>query len=256
VRHYQTPRVPPRPVDRAELIRRARAHLEAHSYSRLELSLVVALSGVCGFLVSYGLLAGGVVSMPLRYGAAGLASYLAFLALIRVWLAWKSGVESAIDAADVMDGVDFVPRLPGDATSPSFFAGGRSGGGGASGSWMEGGTAPDSGGSSSWSDAWDGDLGWILVFAAALLAGLATIGYVVYLAPLLLAEALVDGVIVATIAHRVSDLERRDWTATVVRRTWLPALAVIGLLMIGGFALQKLAPDARSIGPAIAQILD
>ena len=253
---YQKPRLPPRPLDRAELIRRTRAHLEEYGYSRLELSLVVALSGVCGFLVSYGLLGGGVLSMPIRYGVAGLAAYLAFLALIRVWLAWKSRLESAFETVDVVDAVDLAPRLFGDPSPASFFEGGRSGGGGASGSWAEGRSSVDSSSGSSWGDAWDGDLGWILVFVAALLAGLATIGYVVYLAPLLLAEVLVDGVIVATIAHRVSDLERRDWTATVIRRTWLPAVAVISLLMIGGFALQKIAPDARSIGPAIAQMLE
>lgn len=233
-----------------------RVHLEEYGYSRLELSLVVALSGVCGFLVSYGLLGGGVLSMPIRYGVAGLAGYLAFLALIRVWLAWKSRLQSAFDTVDVLDAVDLAPRLFGDPSPASLFEGGRSGGGGAAGSWAEGRSSGGGSSGSSWSDAWDGDLGWILVFAAALLAGLATIGYVVYLAPLLLAEVLVDGVIVATIAHRVSDLERRDWTATVIRRTWLPALAVVGLLMLGGYALQKIAPDARSIGPAIAQILD
>lgn len=52
----------------------------------------------------------------------------------------------------------------------------------------------------------------------------------------------------------VAGIERRDWTATLLRRTWLPALTLIGLFVAGGWALQCLAPDARSIGPAIEQI--
>ena len=249
VKNYQRPRLPVRPLDRAELIRRTRAHLEEYGYSRLELSMIVAVSGMCGFFVSFGLLAGGVLSMPVRYGIAGLAGYVAFLALIRLWLVWKSRLEASFEPVDFVDGIDIVPRPFGDPAVPSFFEGGRSRGGGASGSWGNGAGSTDS--DSSWTDAWDGDLGWILVFLAALLAGLATIGYVVYIAPALLAEILVDGVIVATISHRVSGLERRDWTATVIRRTWLPGLAIICLLMIGGWSLQKLAPDARSIGPAL-----
>jgi hypothetical protein len=67
---------------------------------------------------------------------------------------------------------------------------------------------------------------------------------------------LVDAAIVATISRKLEATEKRDWTATVLRKTWVPATVVVMMLMIGGWGLQQSAPDARSIGPALAQLLD
>jgi hypothetical protein len=130
------------------------------------------------------------------------------------------------------------------------FAGGRSGGGGATGAWDHSG----GGSGGSWFDT--DDLGWVLLVAVIALSGVLAIGYVVYLAPLLLAEVLVDAVIVATISRRIAAAEKRDWTATVLRRTWLPATLLIAVLVIGGWTLQTIAPDARSIGPAVRELLE
>lgn len=255
MQRYQVPRLPARPLDRAELVRRARAQLDLHGYSRIELVLIVALSGVAGFVVSFGMLGGGVDSMPARYASAGVAAYLAFLFLIWLWILWKTRAAGDAGSLDLLEGVDLAPRSFGDGPAPNLFEGGRSGGGGTSASWGDAGRAGSGNEGSSWFD-WDADIGWVLVALAALLVGLLTIGYVVYLAPVLFAEVLVDGVIVATVSRRVAGLERRDWTATVLRRTWLPALVMIGSLAAGGWALQKIAPDARSIGPAVQRILE
>lgn len=255
MQRYQVPRLPARPLDRAELVRRARAHLDLHGYSRIELFVIVALSGVAGFIVSFALLGGGVDSMPVRYASAGVAAYLAFLFLVWLWILWKTRAAGDDGSLDLLDVVDMAPRSFGDGAAGHLFEGGRSGGGGASASWGDAGRAgPDREGSS-WFD-WDVDSGWVLVALAALLVGLVTVGYVMYLAPALFAEVLVDGVIVATVSRRVAGLERRDWTATVLRRTWLPALVMIGSLAVGGWALQTIAPDARSIGPALQRILE
>ena len=81
------------------------------------------------------------------------------------------------------------------------------------------------------------------------------IGYVIWIAPALLAEVLVDATIVSAVARSVTRVERRDWTATVLRRTWLPATALILAVVVAGYALQRVAPDARSIGPAVQTIL-
>jgi hypothetical protein len=208
---------------------------------------------MAGFLVSYGLLAGGMASMPIRYGIAGAAGYLAFLCLIAVWIAVKRRIDSpwdAVDALDVINVTDFSPSV--SAPVPrSFFEGGRSGGGGASAAWDHRGSGPGGG---SWLDA--DELGWVILIAAAAFGGLIAVGYVVYVAPALLAEVLVDAVIVATISRKIAVTEKRDWTATVLRRTWLPATVLVGVLIIGGWALQRAAPDARSIGPAVEQLLD
>ena len=96
----------------------------------------------------------------------------------------------------------------------------------------------------------------VLLIAAAALGGVVAVGYVVYVAPALLAEVLVDAVIVATISRKIGATDQRDWTATVLRKTWIPATSLVTMLMIGGWGLQQSAPDARSIGPALAQLLD
>ena len=93
----------------------------------------------------------------------------------------------------------------------------------------------------------------MLLALAAALAGLIAIGYIVWAAPLLLAEVLVDAAIVSAVSRQLVD-DRRDWTATAIRRTWLPATIVVASLVVGGWALQKIAPDAKSIGPALRAI--
>lgn len=243
----------PGPVDRLSLIARMRAQLEASAWPRVELSLIIGLSGIAAFLISFLLLRAGVDSMSLRYGLAGAAGYLTFLGLIAVWIAWKRhGFEPDfdVDAGHVFDAIDAGTRFS-SGDRPPLFVGGRSGGGGASGSWIDGRTGGGGGGGSSWADDLGDSIGLVIVIIAAVIGGLLAIGYVVYLAPVLFAEVLVDAVIIAAISKRVARADRRDWTATVLRRTWFPALMLIAMLVAGGWALQKLAPDARSIGPAI-----
>lgn len=243
-------------TDRATLVKRMRVHLERFCYPRVELSVLIVLSGLSAFLVSFALLRAGVHSMPLRYGLAGAAGYLAFLGFVRLWIVWNqtrpSLLDVDVDPGRLVDAFDGGVSLPRGGGGPSFFAGGRSGGGGASSSW---GASGRSAGGSSWLDADDSLFFIILAFAAAV-GSLLTIFYVIYLAPALLAEVLVDAVIIATISKRVARADRRDWTATLIRRTCVPALLLISFLVVGGWALQRLAPDARSIGPAIEAIRD
>lgn len=249
---------PQLPMDRPSVVYRMRRHLERFDYPRLQLSLLIGFAGIAAFLVSSALLSAGVESMAPRYGAAGVAGYLAFLGCVRVWIAWKRHAfrpELDIDLGHALEGIDVatdVFRRP----ATGLFDGGQSGGAGASGSWLDvrGGGSSRGGGGSSWFDDAGESLFMILLLIAALVGGVIAIGYVVYLAPALLAEVFVDAVIIAAVSKRVAGSERRDWTATLLRRTWFPAFALVALLVVAGWSLQRLAPDARSIGPAIEQI--
>jgi hypothetical protein len=235
------------PPDRAGVARRFRAHLEAHGYPRLAMFVLVSLAGMVGFLVSFALLAAGMTSMPARYAIAGTAAYLGFLALLAVYIAWKRRLERALDAADIIDVHHFVDPFP----RGEFASGGDS-------------HALEPGGAdgSSWLDA---DLGWVLLAIAAAAAGLVAIGWIVWAAPALLAEVLVDALIVSAVSSKLAhaerracpaeaDRRRRDWTMTAIRRTWLAAAVVIVTLVVAGWSLQHLAPDAVSIGPAVRAI--
>jgi hypothetical protein len=71
---------------------------------------------------------------------------------------------------------------------------------------------------------------------------------VIYIAPALLAEILVDGALVAGLYRRVKHIEPGNWLQTAVRKTFVPALVSAVFFTIAGVALQKAVPTAQSIG--------
>jgi hypothetical protein len=213
-------------TERTKLIERFRSHLEERGWPRVVLFVIVALSGFAGFLVSFAMLSAGVSSMAWRYGLAGAAAYLSFLGLLGIYVWWKRrlGELAPEDAIEVVQYLDLPFPASGPSPSANYFSGGRSGGGGSSSSW-EGSSGSSSGGW--WFDA-DADFVWVLI-----------------------AEVIVDAVIIGTVSRQMGSLERRDWTATAIRRTWFPATVMIMMLAIGGWALQQAVPEAKSIGPAV-----
>jgi len=228
------------PPSRDRLLRRMREHLEQSSYPRLETVVLVSLAGMSGFIVSFALLSAGMTSMPVRYALAGLSGYVSFLALLGLYIAWKRRFEGNIDiAADTLDLASHA--------RPSSPSGGR----GASES--RSGSGGDEVVSGSWLDGFD-DLGWVVLALVAAVAGLIAVGSIVWAAPALLAEVLVDALIVSTVSRHLADSDRPDWTMTAIRRTWVPATIVILAMVSGGWALQQIAPDAASIGPALRAI--
>jgi hypothetical protein len=84
-----------------------------------------------------------------------------------------------------------------------------------------------------------------LALAAALLFA---DGWIVYSAPLLFAELLVDGVLAASLYRRLAGAEPRHWLETAFRRTVWPFAATALLFCIAGATMHHLAPEARSIG--------
>ena len=91
----------------------------------------------------------------------------------------------------------------------------------------------------------------ILLAVACALGGLVAIGYVIYSAPVLLAEIAVDAAIVSGFYRRLRRKEPSHWALTTVKHTWLPAMVLILFAAIGGFALERIAPEARSIGGVV-----
>jgi hypothetical protein len=91
--------------------------------------------------------------------------------------------------------------------------------------------------------------GWLLVIAVvAILGGLFATLYVIYIAPALLAEILVDGVLVTGLYKQLKKIEQRHWLRAAVRRTLLPAILATILFTVAGYAMQKAVPEAHSIG--------
>ena len=102
----------------------------------------------------------------------------------------------------------------------------------------------------------DFDEFWPIAIAAVCAGGaLIAIVYVVYAAPLLLAEVALDGAVVTTLYRRMRRADAAHWAATTLRRTWLPAVVLVASATIAGFAFERMAPDARSIGGVVRELI-
>ena len=241
--------------DRARHLHRVRNVLEREGYPRLQMGLIVALTGAVGFAASFGLLQAGLLSMALRYPLALGLAYLFFLCLIGLWLRTQ--------ASDWTDGLDIdipsdVLGARGDVSAVKSGGGGDFGGGGHSASFDG---PSSSGGSNPLTDAWDSvDIGVdadefaipLVVIAVLVGAALASL-YVVYLAPVLLAEVLVDGAIAYALYRHLQHQERRHWLRGVVRHTVGPFLITAVFLAGMGWAMAHQVPGAHSIGQVIGR---
>lgn len=78
--------------------------------------------------------------------------------------------------------------------------------------------------------------------------------YVVYAAPPLLAEVLLDGALVTGLYRRLKRGEQPHWIHGAVRRSWLPALLAALFFGVAGYAMQLLAPEAKSIGEVLQRL--
>ena len=98
----------------------------------------------------------------------------------------------------------------------------------------------------------DLDLGegcfWIIIPIAAIVGVVVAMFYVVYIAPVFLAEILVDALLLAGLYKRLKGVEPRHWLQSAVRRTLLPAVLATALFIAAGYLMGLVAPEARSIG--------
>lgn len=217
------------------------------------MAFIVALTGATGLLASYLLLRAGVDGMAVRYPVALGMSYVFFLILVWLWLRTK--------AADYLD----VPDLPGfpqnsiDASSPAWSGGGgRFGGGGASGSF-DGSGVPIGETSNSLSPAGDAadavgaaDELAIPLIAIALAVALAIAAfYIIYIAPMLFAEVVVDGAISFAFYRYLRGHDPQHWLATAFKHTVIPFAVTAVFLALAGAAMTAYAPGARSIGEVV-----
>jgi hypothetical protein len=267
----------------AQVVVRLRERLERDSFPRLQMMLIVALTGGAGLLASYTLLQLGVTSMALRYPLALSLAYSFFLFLLWVWLRTRDD-DGGFDLPDPDISLPARPSAPPRAASDSL-ASGRGGdfaggGGGASFDDAAGrlsapldpltashratgraddGPLPDSlaeglgDGLSSISDA---DELTIPLLVVALAVGLVLASlYVVWVAPVLFAELLADGALSYALYRRLRHEPRRHWLQVAFRRTVLPFAATAVFLAAVGWGLSAAAPGTTTLGRALDAIL-
>lgn len=240
---------------RSTLVERARQRLLRRGSPRFQMTIIVALTGLAGFIASFVMLQGGLVSMGLRYLLAVGIAYLIFLAQLWLWLRTGETVDDP---------------LPSPASSrdsgPDGFAGkgGQPAGGGSSSAFDLPGPLPrasalDAGttrSTSSWpvipdlGDADEFTLPLVVVIAiVALVTSFVVLAFsMVWTAPVLFAELLVDGVLAASLYRRLRGVEASHWLETALRRTFWPFLVTALIAAAVGWVLQQYQPSARTIG--------
>jgi hypothetical protein len=235
------------------------------------------LTGLAGFLISFSLLRFGMTRMWLRYSLAILLAYCVFLLLLRLWLFLQ---RPRLDELPDLSGLDINATGRSSYVEETFKfsgGGGDAGGAGAGGNWgfsltsssssSSVSTSSGGGGASSGGGGGGGgggglggldlDEGWAVVLVIVAVAGalLASL-YVVYVAPALLAEILVDGILVTGLYRKIKGIEQRHWLRAAVRKTLAPALITATLFALAGWALQSVAPKAHSIGEAWREMME
>ncbi|HKV06572.1 MAG TPA: hypothetical protein VJ725_00445, partial [Thermoanaerobaculia bacterium] len=156
-------------------------------------------------------------------------------------LAGGGGNFGGAGASADFDGPPVALAMQPPAPAPAIRAVPRSGGG--------------SGGKGGGFDfSFDLDEGGILVLVAVLVIAATSMGVVIWIlwtAPALLAEVLVDGLVLTGLYRRLKrGPEPGHWLTGAIRRTWIPAAIVALLFSFSGYLLQKAMPEARSIGAA------
>ncbi|MBI5262715.1 MAG: hypothetical protein HY852_12965 [Bradyrhizobium sp.] len=216
--------------------------------------LLVTLTGASGFIASYILLHAGIVEIWLRYLAAFGVAYLLFLGLLWLWLRTR-----AKDYADLPDLSDSPSSGSGSSGTCFSGKGGEFGGGGASGSFdassehvsvIGDSSSPvgDALGTAAEAEEFAIPLVVLVLVATMFFSSL----FMIYSAPALFAELLVDGVLSASLYRRLRGLETRHWLETALRRTALPFALTAVIVSASGWGMALYAPGAHSIADVIS----
>jgi hypothetical protein len=241
-------RDPNAPISRATAVARMRARLLREGFPRIQMFILVSLTGLAGFGASVAMLAAGVDAMALRYLLAMGVAYIVFLLLLWLWL-----------RASALDYIDLVPTGGHDADPvPADVFAGRGGsfdGGGASGN-VDFGTG-DSGVETivekPLAVVAHADEGAIPLAVLLLALGIVFSSlFVVWSAPILFAEILVDALLAAGLYRRLRGLDPSHWMVAALKRTLLPFVLTTLVVAGAGWGMQAYAPEARSLGEVLA----
>ncbi|MCF3471889.1 hypothetical protein GUL20_08390 [Stenotrophomonas maltophilia] len=238
------------PMNRGSEVVRARRQLQQRGWPRLQMALIVALTGAAGFLASHLLRLAGTDAMWFRYPMAVVLAYGVFLLLMWIWIRWRW--DNVLDGLSPdVGGGSSTPR--GSAVeSPWSGAGGRSGGGGASASWNEPASASSGdAGELPLAGLAEDEAGLPLLAILGIVALVATVllasVWVVWSAPVLMAELLVDAAIAGGLYRRMQGMHEQGWWRVCVSHTVWPLIGLLLFFAVLGWLAQELVPGASHL---------
>ncbi len=257
--------------------------LEQRFLVRFHVALILAFSLGVGLLTTRVFLHLGLETMHWRWPLVLFAAYGAFLLALRVWLSYI-GLGRYLESETGLD-ID-LPEL-----SVSGFSGSGSGSGSASGGldWASealrttgGGRFGGAGGSGDFSALVDveagastgspagiglpdidlpdlGDEGFlplvVLGIVVAVLLAVFGVGfYLIWQAPLLLAEVAFEAALAAGLVRSVRKVNDPGWVGGALSASWKPFALILTFSMIAAILAEKYAPDARTLPQAMHQL--
>lgn len=205
--------------------------LRLHS-PRLQMSLIVALTAAVGFLCSVLLLSFGVNAMWQRYPLAVAVAYAAFLFFLWCWLRWRED-----DWSENLELPDSSGKSGGGKCTPTERP-------------MDHDDVdlPDVTGAIDGGD----ELVLVVIAIAILLAAASAAIWMIWVAPALFAEILVDAALAQGLYRRIPGFQEQHWLQTATKRTALPFGITAVVLALVGAAMQHFVPTAKSIGQVFA----
>jgi hypothetical protein len=227
--------------ERIRLVEQAYRYLESAGQPRLVMLAVLSVTLAAGFLASVAMTHLGINRMPIRYPLAVAVAYATFLGVLWAWL------RRQVIASDVQDDPEGL-LIPGAAAfgAAAIVKAAEE---------QDKPTKPSSHSSGIGDFSGLGELGegcGILVILV-LIAGLCTLFVGIYLvatSPMLLAELLVDGVLLGAMSRAVSPGSSLQWSRSVVRRTWIAAMVSAIVFGLVGWGIERVAPGAHTLAEA------
>lgn len=245
--------------NRKSQLAKFRESINRNSYPRIEMFLLVSFTGMAGFLASYALLHAGLTTIWLRYLVSVGMAYGVFMVLLWFWLIWKtSNSTDSVDGLDLVD-VNLMPNMRANS-SPSFQGGGGTfDGGGASGDYESSSDGAGAVGEAfgAVAEAEEGAIPLIVIGALifALLSIFWVVFSVVYSAPILFSELLVDGMLSASLYRRLKGIDKHHWLESAIKRTIWPFVFTAITFVALGFVIGHFVPDAHTLGEVISRWL-
>lgn len=220
---------------RRRAIRGLSEYLRRRSFPRLALGIVLALTGLAGFGISFLLLKAGVGDMWLRYPVAVLGAYGIFLLLMRAWVEVEQMQINPQDP-ELLEAIEKgAPEPPAKIR--------------ADGTWLDWLDVPGA-------DLFDAEGCLPVILIGVVIAMLGLVIMALIGAPVLLAEVLIDLLLAGMLYRRLKRAADEHWLGTCIRKTWGFVFCTALLLCVAGLVLSSAAPEAQSIGPAIKKLMN